>query len=278
MNREKQILKIKNKLKDLANNTGSPYQAILTEFLIERIVFRLMKDPVLEKHLVFKGGYVGLKCFDSPRYTVDLDAIAYNINNSEVIARAKKAISQDIMDGVWFSLDKEIDLLAQNEYGGTCLQYRSGIGDLPENIKRSQIIKVDIGTGDPVTPSPVINILNDIFGESSISWQVYTIETIVAEKLHCLISRGSDNSRSKDIYDLALYLDKCDKKVLNAAINATFLYRGDVVPEKIYQIFSEIEKDLLKRGWKSATGLLKDKPEFDNTFNKIRDWFEKVKL
>ncbi|NRA47414.1 MAG: nucleotidyl transferase AbiEii/AbiGii toxin family protein [Oligoflexales bacterium] len=61
-----------------------------------------------------------------------------------------------------------------------------------------------------------------MLGSSSVSWLVYPIETIVAEKLHCLIMRGSSNSRSKDIFDLFFYLDKCDSKILEKALHATF--------------------------------------------------------
>jgi predicted nucleotidyltransferase component of viral defense system len=246
----------------------------VTDFLIERIVFRLVGSPSLKNHLIFKGGYVGLRCYQSPRYTIDLDAIAHRKDIGTVIEEAKQAISCDLNDSVWFELEREVDLKTQNEYGGICLKYRAGIGDKPENIKKAQTVKVDIGIGDPVTPGPLTTIIDEKLGEKSITWQVYNIETIIAEKLHCLISRSSDNSRSKDIFDLAFYLPQCEKGILKAAIKETFRYRGDLVPSSISLTISKVNKEILKRGWKAATGLLKSPPDFEQCFEIIENWFQ----
>jgi hypothetical protein len=51
-----------------------------TVFLIERLVARLIADKKLSQNLVFKGGFVGLRVYDSPRYTIDLDALLIGEN------------------------------------------------------------------------------------------------------------------------------------------------------------------------------------------------------
>ena len=206
MTDKNKVRSIRDRLKKIANDTQSPIQTVVTDFLIERVVFRLASNPELKNHLIFKGGYVGLRCYQSPRYTIDLDAIAHKKDIKTVIESAQQAIANDLNDSVWFELEKKIDLATQNEYGGICLQYRAGIGDKPQNIKKAQVLKVDIGIGDPVTPGPITKEIDEKLGDKSITWQVYNIETIIAEKLHCLIARSSDNSRSKDIFDLAFYL------------------------------------------------------------------------
>jgi hypothetical protein len=61
-------------------------------------------------------------------------------------------MTQDLGDHVWFDFEQEVHLLTQNEYGGVRLQFRSGLGTPPEDKRRAQIINLDIGTGDPVTP------------------------------------------------------------------------------------------------------------------------------
>ncbi len=255
-----------DRLKNIAKESKTPFQAVATDFLIERIVFRLATDPNLKNHLIFKGGYVGLRCYKSPRYTVDLDAIAHRKDIKSVVETAKQAMTTDLGDQVWFELEKTIDLETQNEYGGVCLQYRAGIGEKPRNIKKSQVLKIDIGIGDPVTPGPLIKEIEEKLGEQSITWQVYNIETIIAEKLHCLVARSSDNSRSKDIFDLAFYLPQCNKDHLFEALKETFEYRGDSLPTSIGNAISEVNQDTLKRGWKAATGLLKFPPDFDECF------------
>lgn len=153
------------------------------------------------------------------------------------------------------------------------LKYRAGIGEKPQNIKRAQVLKVDIGIGDPVTPGPLTKEIEEKLGSQSITWQVYNIETIIAEKLHCLISRSSDNSRSKDVFDLAFYLPQCQKEVLFTALKETFTYRGDQLPPSISQAISEVNQEILIKGWKAATGLLKSKPDFNECFRFIENWF-----
>ena len=63
------------KLSAVAKKLNVPYQKILTEFLLERLVVRLNGNPELSQYLIFKGGYVSLRVYNSPRYTIDLDAL-----------------------------------------------------------------------------------------------------------------------------------------------------------------------------------------------------------
>lgn len=265
---------LRDRLNKIAKDTDTPTQAILTDFLIERTVYRLTKDEVLWRHLIFKGGYVGLRCYQSPRYTVDLDAIVHNKSKDEILSRAKIAMSIPSNDYAWFEFEEELDLTTQNEYGGTRLQYRAGIGEKLLNIRRAQIIKIDIGIGDPVTPAPIEKTMQEKLGKGSISWQVYPVETIIAEKIHCLISRGSENSRSKDIFDLAFYLPQCDKEILKKALQNTFSYRGDSLPSNLAESIKGIDSVILERGWRSATALLPTRASFQDSFDQIIKWFE----
>jgi len=66
---------IRQNLIRLSKNRGVQYRNIETLFIIERLVARLIADKKLADHLVFKGGFVGIKIYESPRYTVDLDAL-----------------------------------------------------------------------------------------------------------------------------------------------------------------------------------------------------------
>lgn len=104
--------------------------------------------------------------------------------------KTKQAIETDIGDGTWFALESQIDLKTQGEYGGVRQTFRAGIGEVLKDIKRANVINFDIGIGDPVTPDPVKTKIDGMIGAEELSWQVYPIETIVAEKLQALIVRG----------------------------------------------------------------------------------------
>lgn len=146
---------IMDRLADIANKQKTPFQNIVTLFLLERMAARLTRNHELAEKLVFKGGYVGLRVFGSPRYTLDLDASVQRADLQRIVMLAKETVQADIGDGVWFRYEKEEELQTFSEYGGIRLDFRSGIGELPTNIKKAQGIHLDLGLADPVIPSPV---------------------------------------------------------------------------------------------------------------------------
>jgi len=145
---------VRQKLTAISKKLDVPYKDIETVFMIERLVARLIADKHLASHLVFKGGFVGLKIYESPRYTVDLDALLVKANIEETLERVKQQAESDLNDGVWFRFESQVDLATQGEYGGIRHSYRAGIGEVLKNIKKAQVVHFDLGIGDPVTPGP----------------------------------------------------------------------------------------------------------------------------
>ena len=190
---------VTQKLIQLSAKQGALFPNLVTIFLIERLVSRLVADEKLRNHLVFKGGFVGLKVYDSPRYTVDLDALLLKANVDATLSMTKAAAESDLDDGVWFRFQEKVDLATQGEYGGIRQVYRAGIGEVIKNVKKAQIINFDLGIGDPVTPAPFAATTRGLISNETLSWSVYPIETIVAEKLHAVVAHADGNSRSKDI-------------------------------------------------------------------------------
>ena len=276
MSTQKSLAKaVSAKLSQLARAQAKPYDKLLTLFLLERIVSRLVFDPVLAQALVFKGGYVSVRVYDSPRFTVDVDAVLHGLSQEAALQKIKEQMLVQHPDAAWFVFAEEKDLATQNEYGGKRLSYRAGLGEIATNLQRAQLIDIDIGTGDPVTPAPQLIETTSVLGDTSLSWQVYPVETILAEKLHSLISRGAANSRAKDVFDTGLLLPKADVKTLHAALQATFKYRGDALPNDIAAILEELDTTLLEKGWKSAAGYIAGAGDLKTTLEKIVSWFRK---
>ena len=171
-----------------------------------------------------------------------------------------------------------MSLQTQGEYGGHRQSFRAGVGIRPKDTKRSQIINLDIGIGDPVTPAPVKKRTGEMLGAGDLSWQVYPVETIVAEKLQTLVVRGGDNSRAKDIYDLYCHLPNCSDAVLGRAIEECFSFRQTKIPADIYDFLKKLDRTLLKKGWKSATSSLHSTPTFDEAFLAIIENAGRLKL
>ncbi|MBK7962202.1 MAG: nucleotidyl transferase AbiEii/AbiGii toxin family protein [Bdellovibrionales bacterium] len=90
----------RQKLTTLSKEMGVDYKDLETVFMIERLLARLIVDNHLANHLVFKGGFVGLKIYESPRYTVDLDALLAEANIDETLEKVKQQAEIDLNDGV----------------------------------------------------------------------------------------------------------------------------------------------------------------------------------
>lgn len=230
----------------------------------------MIADETLNEHLVFKGGFVGLRVYDSPRYTVDVDALVIRADVDSILELAREKAEVDIDDGVWFRFEEQVDLTTQGEYGGIRQIYRAGIGEVLKNLKKAQAVHFDVGIGDPITPGPlVIETPSLLSHDEALSWSVYPVETIIAEKLHALIVRGSINSRAKDVYDLAAFLPKANAEILGKALVRCFTYRSTDLPKSFTKILSEIDTKSLERGWTSATASIPDRPQFKATFERI---------
>jgi hypothetical protein len=272
----KQAASIRKKLLLIATKKNIAYQNVQTMFLLERMVARLTRKKELFDTIIFKGGYVGLRVFNSPRYTIDLDALINNAEINKLKTAIINAIENYINDGTWFKYEKEAELITLGEYGGTRLYFRCGIGVIPIKYQKSQSIHFDAVVGDVVIPKPVTNNIHSLIDDSKILWMTYTIESATAEKLHTLITRGSSNSRSKDLFDLYHFLPRCDVTILKKALLATFSCRDSIFPINFTQSVSKIDRDLLELGWKNATvGLLK-KVNLDDTFEMILKFCKQI--
>ncbi len=260
---------VRQKLTTISKKLEAKFRDVETIFLIERLVARLIADKKLADRLVFKGGFVGLKVYESPRYTVDLDALLIKSNIEQTLEQVRQQAEHDLDDGVWFRFETQVDLATQGEYGGIRHVYRAGIGEVLKNIKKAQIINFDLGIGDPITPGPQKVEVNTLIGQESMSWSVYPIETICAEKLHALISHGDQNSRSKDVHDLAVFLPKADPNTLKKAIKNCFEFRDTEVPISFFDEVKKLNTSRLQKGWSSAVASISSARSFEEAFTML---------
>lgn len=119
--------------------------------------------------------------------------------------------------------------------------------------KMKDKIQIDVGIGDIVEPKNLKIKLFQYkcmpFFEDSISLLVYSIETIFAEKLETVISKGASNSRMKDYHDLFLLIRdqklKSSKKLKEVTLK-TFSNR-----ETTLQVlrFDNVDLKILQQLW-----------------------------
>ena len=114
-------------------------------------------------------------------------------------------------------------MLITNEgaYPGIRLKIGASLG----NIR--QVMQIDIGFGDVVTPAPTRMDYPTLLAMESPRVQAYSIETIIAEKFEAMIDLAQINSRMKDFYDVYRLLqgEHYEESTLNQAVTNTFDWR-----------------------------------------------------
>ena len=248
--------KIRAELTKLAN-TGNTFSVneLRVILALERIVARLTADKALDKHLVYKGGFVMMKVLQSERFTRDLDALGVGIDKDDVLRLVPKALEKDLGDGFWFGDIKTDSLDEQGEYGALRFDAAFQVGvPTREKIGKLSRVHFDVGFGDKI-PSKLkpLESASLLASEKPISWRVYPSEYIFSEKLQTLIVRGSANSRAKDIYDLALLFGHCsDHAALRKAVSATFSARETDIPQSFYDFTKALSTRQIEFSWRSV--------------------------
>lgn len=283
MSREELARKTRSALIELGSKDSSfSVNELRIILALERIVARLSNNSILDKHLIYKGGFVMLKSLGSDRFTRDLDAIGNGLEKAQVEELVPSAVESDLNDGFWFGDGQTESLDEQGEYGALRFSFAYQIGDPPSKkdaIKKLSRVHFDIGFGDAV-PSKLAKskMTNLLKSSSEISWKVYPPEFIYSEKLQTLVSRKDTNSRSKDIYDLNILFDKCtDEKKLKTAINKTFERRKTEIPSSFSKFASDLDTTFLKNSWKSVQ-IEKSDISFDEIWSQLQGTLKKLDL
>ena len=222
----KNAMQLKAYVKNLAKEKKISAQIVLQNYMLERLLERISVSKYHD-NFILKGGFllaamVGL----DTRATMDMDATIKGLPvTKETISRMFVDICKiHIDDDINFEFSGIDDIREDDEYGG----YRVSLtGNYPP---MAVPLKIDITTGDKITPREMVYSFNLMFEERSISILAYTVETILAEKLETIISRGDQNTRPRDFYDVyilnTLQKQNIDKQILKEAFAATVKKRG----------------------------------------------------
>lgn len=215
---------IRTKLLVIAKQEDVFYQTILTRYFQERLLYRISQTRY-RSNFYLKGGAL-MYAYEkfAARPTLDIDFLGNNISNESatIIAAFREICSTEYAeDGITFDVDK---ITAQNitefkDYHGIRLSIPVKMDTI------SQVLTMDIGFGDVVTPSPVdLDYPVLLTNLPSVNIKAYSIETVIAEKMHAIIDLADQSSRMKDYYDLynILQNEEYNTDTLQEAIARTF--------------------------------------------------------
>ncbi len=246
---------------------------------LERAVARLQYDNRLSQHLIFKGGFVLLKHYESQRLTRDADALAISISKDIFKEMASAALMHDLNDGLWYGDIHVYELGEQDKYGALRFDMAFQIGlPKPHKIQKLSRIHIDIGFSDQLLTTCTEKIMKPLFSISEpISWRVYSMEQIISEKLQTLLQRGNENSRAKDIYDLIYLLPKCmDIKQLLLTIRHTFKNRQTPMPDSFFESVNKIDVlTTLEYAWPGIK-TAGTKPSFDDAWKTLLTYLKEL--
>ncbi len=244
-------MQLKDRIKNLALKNHIPAQAVLQNFMLERLLERISVS-IYKETFVLKGGMliasmVGI----GSRTTMDMDATLRNQALSEETVREafSEICAVPLEDGVTFALDHILPIREDDEYGG----YRVAVAARYELINTP--LKIDVTTGDVITPRAVRYEFHSLFSDKRIKIWAYNLETILAEKVETILRRSVLNTRPRDFYDVYILVktkrQEIKAKTFAAVLKATSERRGSVpaVQEKD-RILETIRTDpTMRRRW-----------------------------
>ncbi|HEU3986097.1 TPA: nucleotidyl transferase AbiEii/AbiGii toxin family protein [Streptococcus pneumoniae] len=202
----------KAKIKNISKDKGIPAQQVQQHYLIEQVL-KLISTSSYRDSFIVKGGYlIGQMIGLDKRTTMDLDV---TLKGTEMSKENLIHIFEEILcsktDGFSFSVDKLEPIRQDDEYGGFSLKLNATFDTLKE------VVFIDITTGDIITPREITYSMTSIFTNESIKIWTYNLETVLAEKLETIISRGLASTRPRDRYDL-FTLYKLRKEEINLEV------------------------------------------------------------
>ena len=216
---------VRARLRDLARTTGVEFQLMLSDFAIERLLYRLGVSAYRDR-FVLKGAIL-FKLWPEVlhRATWDLDLLGRGPNTiADVVAVVRGLCGIEVHDGIVYdasSVGGE-EIRASDEYAGVRVR-------LEARLAEARIpVQVDVGFGDAVIPAPVREHYPTLLDHLQPHILVYPREAVVAEKLEAMVSLGVTNSRMKDFYDVHVLASHFafEGPTLAQAIRATFERRG----------------------------------------------------
>ena len=185
-------------VRNLSKGNSTQAQIIIRNYIMERFLERISLSEYRDNFILKGGMLVSAMVGLDTRSTMDIDATIKSLPLTMETAQKiiERIISVPIDDGVIFNIKSVKSILEEAEYGGIRATLEAEIDTMRTPLK------VDISTGDVITPQEIAYKFKLMFEERTILIWAYNLETVLAEKLETIISRGTANTRLRDFYDL----------------------------------------------------------------------------
>ena len=268
-------MQFKAEIRNMALRNHVPAQAVLQNFMLERLLERISVSQYRDKFILKGGMLIASMVGISSRTTMDLDATlrGYPLSESTIQEAFLAICAIQLDDDVTFTLDHIDPIRDDDEYGG----YRVAVISRFESINTP--LKIDITTGDIITPEAVRYAFHSSFEDKVMDVWAYNTETILAEKVETILRRSVLNTRPRDFYDVYIILKTqgpaIDLDVFITALKATSEKRSSLaaIQEK-ESILTTIQLDsTMRQRWErySKDNFYANGITFDEVLQVIRN-------
>ena len=246
---------LKGTIRSMAAKKNLRAQEVLQMFLFERVLERLANSNY-RNNFILKGGLLISSMLGiSERTTMDMDTTVRGISmeEEEIVSVVKEILSVDVDDGIKFMLKIIEPIREDDAYNNFRVHLTAQYG------KINAPMKIDITTGDTITPAAVQYSYPLSFEERSIPILAYTLETVLAEKYETIIRRNIGTTRARDFYDLHMlyqyHKDEIRMDILKTAVLHTARKRGSLEEINDWkEVLHDIrEEPILNQLWKNYT-------------------------
>ena len=273
---------LKGRIRNIANSKNLRPQEVLQMFFFERFLERLSKSKY-KFNFVIKGGLLisSMIGIDN-RTTMDMDTTIQGVPLQEEVIRniVSEIINVKVDDGIDFEITDISHIREEDEYENFRVHLIANFDKIKNDMK------IDITTGDVITPKEIEYLYPCLFQEESLRILAYPFETILAEKYESVIKRNIATTRMRDFYDLYnlynLKKEEIDFEILKQAIYSTANRRDSLsLMKQSMEIIEDIrEDDYLQELWKTylSDNLYVGDLEFSETLKVIAIIAEKIAL
>jgi hypothetical protein len=267
---------VRQRLLSIRDRTGEDFNALLTQFAIERFLYRLSRSS-LSNRFVLKGAMLFRVWSGSlHRPTKDVDLLGFGeATTTGVTAMIRQIIATVVDDdGIRFDAGsvRAEEIRENQEYGGIRATFTATLD------KAVIPLQVDVGFGDAITPAAEDRMYPVLIDMEAPRLLMYPVETVIAEKLEAAVKLGMINSRMKDFYDILVIFRRYSygDALLKRAVAQTFARRGTPLPQTVPQgISDEFGSDpsanRLWREFLARTQLTNEPADFAVVIRTIRD-------
>ena len=180
------MIKTARQLKDLIRNlsrkNAADAQILMRNYMMERFLERISLSAYRDKFILKGGMLVAAMVGLDARSTMDLDATVKgaNVSVENVENMMAEFIAVPIDDGVTFQVKSISEIMDEAEYPGI----RVTMTTLFDGVRTP--LKIDISTGDAITPKEVRYSFKLMLEDRSIDVWAYNLETCLLYTSRCV--------------------------------------------------------------------------------------------